>query len=168
MIFHEAHDLVLQNFKRLRHSAKKYPDQYIEHEKLVEMLDLWLDTKKKEEEELINAKKCRRISVENDFTMDRSDLHRIIRAHNSKMGYDHQDECADNSKIDLAVNTLIAHFGRRPKSGLNTKVCCKPPGANSRVKPVGPFFDEALSSTLTPHDRHPRNSSGSNTTVIAT
>jgi len=166
-IFHEVHDLVIQNFKSLRHNAKKYPDQYVEHEKLVELLDLWLDTKKKEEEELINAKKGRRISVENDFTMDRSDLHRIIRAHNSKMGYDHQDERADNSNIDLAVNTLIAHFGNRPKSGLNTKVCCNPPGANSRVKPMGPFFDEGLSSTVSP-SRHQRNSSGSNTTVIAT
>jgi len=167
-IFHEARDLLMQNLKRLRHSAQKYPDQYVEHEKLVELLDLWLDTKKKEEEEIINAKKGRRISIEGDFTMDRMDLHRIIRAHNAKMGYDIQDERTDNSKIDIAVNTLISHFGKRPKSGLNTKVCCQAPGATSRVKPMGPFFDDALSSTITP-TRRQRNSSGreNKTTVIS-
>jgi hypothetical protein len=112
-------------------------------------------------QKIINAKKGRRISIESDFTMDRSDLHRVIRAHNAKMGYDVQDERTDNSKIDIAVNTLISHFGNRPKSGLNTKVCCQDPRASSRVKPVGPLFDEALSSTITPTRQH-------NATVIAT
>jgi hypothetical protein len=159
----------VQNLNRVRHSAKKYPDKYIEHKKLVELLDLWLDTKKKQEEDIINAKKGRRIKIEGDFTMDRSDLHRVVRAHNAKMGYDIQDERTDNSKIDIAVNTLIAHFGNRPKSGLHTKGCCHAPAATSRVKPVGPFFDQALSSTITP-TRRQRNSSGreNKTAVIAT
>merc|ERR1712224_465636 len=64
-LFHEVRNLTTQAFRVLQHSAKKRPDQYVNHDELLKFLDIWLDTENKREDQRMGAKKGRRIVVDN-------------------------------------------------------------------------------------------------------
>jgi len=124
-IFHEVRDLLRQQINVFRYRpTKKNPDKFTDHDNLIKMLDVWLDTANKKEDQLLGSKTERRIVIDG-FEMDRADLQRIIRAHLTKLDNPELDGEKEDAHINLAVRTLVAHFGAKPNSGLSTKVCSK-------------------------------------------